>query len=234
MASAIKGRGALSQPPGRFDKLTQTLEHDGWYEDEEPKRRETIVMPEPARSIISRNQSPDIHFSQSINPYRGCEHGCVYCMAGDTQILMADGTTKMIADVEVGDAIYGTERVGTYRRYVKTKVLAHWSVIKSAFRVTLEDGTTLVTGADHRFLTERGWKFVTGYPGRDPTRAPHHQYQVDGSRALCGGTRKGNRISPGLSRRSHPCGRLDRFACRRAFTRKSHATSLVSTCPVRR
>jgi DNA repair photolyase len=81
MTGAIKGRGALSQPPGRFDKLTQTLEHDGWYEDEQPEKRETVVLPEPARSIISRNKSPDIHFSQSINPYRGCEHGCVYCYA---------------------------------------------------------------------------------------------------------------------------------------------------------
>ena len=81
MASAIKGRGALSQPPGRFDKLTQTLEHDGWYEEEQPEKRETVVLPEHARSIISRNQSPDIHFSQSINPYRGCAHGCIYCYA---------------------------------------------------------------------------------------------------------------------------------------------------------
>jgi DNA repair photolyase len=81
MAGAIKGRGALSQPPGRFDKLTKTLEHDGWYEEEEPGKRETIVLPEPARSIISRNNSPDIGFETSINPYRGCEHGCVYCYA---------------------------------------------------------------------------------------------------------------------------------------------------------
>jgi DNA repair photolyase len=162
MASAIKGRGALSQPPGRFDKLTQTLEHDGWYEEEQPDKRETTVLPEAARSVISRNNSPDIGFSQSINPYRGCEHGCIYCIHGDTPILMADGTTKVIADVAVGDAIYGTERVGWYRRYVKTRVLAHWSVIKPAYRVMLEDGTTLVTGPDHRFLTDSGWKFVTG------------------------------------------------------------------------
>src|ERR1700741_4846639 len=82
MSSSIKGRGALSQPPGRFDKLTKTLEHDGWYEEEdEEKKIETIVMPEPARSIISRNTSPDIGFGQSINPYRGCLHGCVYCYA---------------------------------------------------------------------------------------------------------------------------------------------------------
>src|SRR5688572_4142783 len=162
MKDAIKGRGALSQPPGRFDKLTQTLERDGWYEEEEPDKRATTVMPEPARSIISRNKSPDIHFGQSINPYRGCEHGCIYCAAGDTPILTADGGTKPLADLREGDAIYGTERSGWHRRYVKTRVLAHWSVIKPAYRVTLEDGTTLVTGADHRFLTERGWKFVTG------------------------------------------------------------------------
>ena len=162
MTEAIKGRGALSQPPGRFDKLTQTLERDGWYEEEEPAKRETVVMPEHARTVISRNQSPDIHFSQSINPYRGCEHGCVYCVSGDTPILMADGSTKVIADANVGDAIYGTERFGYRRRYVKTRILAHWSVIKPAYRVTLEDGTTLVSGPDHRFLTERGWKFVTG------------------------------------------------------------------------
>lgn len=81
MAGVYRGRGALTQPPGRFDKLTKTFEQDGWYEEEAPEKRETIVLPEPARSIISRNQSPDIHFEASINPYRGCEHGCIYCYA---------------------------------------------------------------------------------------------------------------------------------------------------------
>ncbi len=172
MAGPIKGRGALSQPPGRFDKLTQVLEHDGWHEEEPPNKLETIVMPEPARSIISRNDSPDIGFSQSINPYRGCEHGCIYCLGGDTPILMADGRHKPIADLKLGDEIYGTERIGFYRRYVKTRVLAHWSVIKPAYRITLADGTTLTAGPDHRFLTERGWKFVTGAEcGR--ARRPH-------------------------------------------------------------
>ena len=81
MAGAIKGRGALSQPPGRFDKLTKEFEHDGWYEEEPPNKLETVVLPEPARSIITRNNSPDIGFGQSINPYRGCGHGCIYCFA---------------------------------------------------------------------------------------------------------------------------------------------------------
>ncbi len=172
MAQVFKGRGALSQPPGRFDKLTQVLEHDGWYEDEPGDKLATTVLPEPARSIISRNKSPDIGFGQSINPYRGCEHGCIYCMAGDTPILMGDGTTRLLAGVRAGDEIYGTERRGWYRRYVKTQVLAHWSVVKPAYRITLEDGTQLVTGPDHRLLTERGWKFVTS-SGAGTARRPH-------------------------------------------------------------
>ena len=75
---------------------------------------------------------------------------------------MGDGTTKALAEVEVGDAIYGTVRDGYYRRYALTEVLAHWSTVKPAYRITLEDGTKLVTSGDHRFLTERGWKHVTG------------------------------------------------------------------------
>jgi DNA repair photolyase len=160
MASSIKGRGALSNPPGRFDKLTQTLEHDGWYEEEAPNKAETVVMAEPARSIISRNNSPDIGFSQSINPYRGCEHACIYCLGGDTEILMANGATKPLAELQVGDTIVGTQANGPDRHYTKTTVLAHWSVTKSAIRMQLANGNQLVTSADHRFLSERGWGFV--------------------------------------------------------------------------
>jgi DNA repair photolyase len=168
MASAMKGRGALSNPPGRFDKLTTAFEHDGWYEEEPPDKVETVVLPEPARSIISRNKSPDIGFTQSINPYRGCSHACIYCAAGDTRIHMADGSTKPLADIRVGDEIIGTRRAGWYRRYVKTRVLAHWAVTRPAHRVILRNGTRLITGPDHRFLSGRVWKFVT--PGE---RAPH-------------------------------------------------------------
>ncbi|HEX6331997.1 MAG TPA: radical SAM protein [Actinomycetota bacterium] len=78
-------------------------------------------------------------------------------------MLLADGRTKPIAKVEVGDRIYGTQRRGHYRRYVLTDVVDHWETIKPAYRVTLEDGTEIVTSGDHRFLTEqRGWKYVTG------------------------------------------------------------------------
>jgi DNA repair photolyase len=160
--AAYKGRGALGNPQPRFLKPAIESVDDGWFRDEVPDSIATQVRPEAARSIITHNDSPDIPFEQSINPYRGCEHGCSYCSRGDTPVLMADGTTRPIADLKVGDAIYGTVRQGWYRRYVRTQVLAHWSVIKPAWRITLEDGTALVGSADHRYLTERGWKFVTG------------------------------------------------------------------------
>ena len=163
-------RGALSQIQGRFESEARAAFDDGWQRDDEQlEPLATTVTVERARSIIARNDSPDIPFDQSINPYRGCEHGCIYCLGGDTKILMTDGTTKPIADLREGDAIYGTVRRGWYRRYVKSRVLAHWSVVKPAYRVTLADGTTLVAGGDHRFLTERGWKFVTD----DDVQRPH-------------------------------------------------------------
>jgi DNA repair photolyase len=83
-------------------------------------------------------------------------------MSGDTAILMADGTTRPLAEVSKGEEIYGTVREGSYRRYAPTPVLDRWPTRKPAYRITLEDGTELVASGDHRFLTERGWKFVTG------------------------------------------------------------------------
>ncbi|MEU2612513.1 intein-containing Rv2578c family radical SAM protein [Micromonospora sp. NPDC007271] len=116
-----------------------------------------------AKSIINRVPGTSrVPFQWTINPYRGCSHACKYCISGDTPILMADGRTKPISELEPGDRIYGTERRGAYRRYVVTTVLDKWSTVKRAYRITLEDGTTLVASGDHRFLSERGWKYVTG------------------------------------------------------------------------
>ncbi|MBU3069828.1 PA0069 family radical SAM protein [Aestuariicella sp. G3-2] len=80
-AISIKGRGASSNLAGRFEaQLIETVD-DGWWQEEEIPRLKTHVTPERARSILTRNQSPDLPFSVSLNPYRGCEHGCVYCFA---------------------------------------------------------------------------------------------------------------------------------------------------------
>jgi DNA repair photolyase len=76
------GRGALSNADSRFDASRREAMDDGWGAlDEEPPALKTTVTPDRARSVIARNDSPDIPFRQSINPYRGCEHGCVYCYA---------------------------------------------------------------------------------------------------------------------------------------------------------
>src|SRR5690348_4875975 len=80
-ARPFKGRGSLSNPEGRFEKTVRRAEDDGWTREEEASRPATHVRIEEARSIISRNDSPDVPFEQSINPYRGCEHGCIYCFA---------------------------------------------------------------------------------------------------------------------------------------------------------
>jgi DNA repair photolyase len=126
-----------------------------------------------ARSALNRVPGGRYGFNWTINPYRGCTHACVYCLAGDTPILMADGRTKALADVKVGDAIYGTVKRGAYRRYEITRVLAHWTTRKPAYRVTLEDGTELVASGDHRFLTaQRGWKHVIGAE-QGPECRPH-------------------------------------------------------------
>jgi DNA repair photolyase len=111
-------------------------------------------------------------FRWTINPYRGCQHACAYCAEGETPILMADGRTKPLAEVRAGDEIYGTIRRGYYRRYAITTVLAHWSTVKPAYRVILDDGTQLISSGDHRFLTERGWKHVTGTEC-GPLQRPH-------------------------------------------------------------
>jgi len=127
------------------------------------------------RSRSALNEVPGdsrMPFRWTINPYRGCSHACVYCLGSDTRVLMADGRQRAIADLCVGDRIVGTEKRGTYRHYVTTEVQAHWSTVKRAHRVRLADGTELVASADHRFLTGRGWKHVTGaMAGRD--RRPH-------------------------------------------------------------
>lgn len=88
----IKGRGAASRLAGRFETQTVDVVHDGWDSPEAEEfsagKLRTTVTEETARSIITYNQSPDVGFSRSINPYRGCEHGCVYCFARPTHAYL--------------------------------------------------------------------------------------------------------------------------------------------------
>ena len=86
-AASRRGRGAPSNETGRFETQRREALDDGWTPEEiEPLR--TQVTPERARTILTRNDSPDISFDRSINPYRGCEHGCAYCFARPTHTYM--------------------------------------------------------------------------------------------------------------------------------------------------
>lgn len=79
---SVRGRGARTNATGRFESQVREEFDDGWtVEDPEPARLRTELMVEKARTVIARNTSPDVGFNQSINPYRGCEHGCIYCYA---------------------------------------------------------------------------------------------------------------------------------------------------------
>jgi DNA repair photolyase len=119
-----------------------------------------------AKSIISRVPAASrVPFEWTINPYRGCSHACVYCLAPETPVLLADGSERPIGELRVGDAIVGTRADGVNRLYRATHVLAAWSTVKPAYRVTLDDGTELVASADHRFLSDRGWRHVAARPG---------------------------------------------------------------------
>ena len=154
---ALFGRGAV---------VTRTFDTPGF--------RGMTFYEVHAKSIINRvPEVSRVPFRWTINPYRGCSHSCTYCLEGQTPILMGDGRTRPLADVRPGDKVYGTAREGSYRRYLITEVLAHWSMVKPAYRVTLADGTSLITSADHRFLTAaRGWKYVTGAE-TGPLQRPH-------------------------------------------------------------
>ncbi|GGK83565.1 radical SAM protein [Mangrovihabitans endophyticus] len=125
-----------------------------------------------AKSIINRVPgSSRVPFAWTVNPYRGCSHACTYCLAGDTPVLMADGSTRPLAQLHIGDTVMGTVGAGAHRRYVATTVHDHWSTRRPAYRVTLADGTRIVAGAEHRFLTRRGWRRVRPADSAHPALA---------------------------------------------------------------
>ncbi|MFG5382115.1 PA0069 family radical SAM protein [Yoonia sp. R2-816] len=104
------GRAATSNPDVRFDRYTSQMVDDGWARDEELPVLRTEVSEEMARKIITRNTSPDLSFDRSINPYRGCEHGCIYCFARPSHAFLGlspglDFETKLIARPNAADRL---------------------------------------------------------------------------------------------------------------------------------
>ena len=97
-----RGRAATSNDVGRFEPQTRVAIHDGWDRDEDLPPLRTEVAVERPRRVITRNTSPDVGFDRSVNPYRGCEHGCIYCFARPTHAFLGlspglDFETRLIA-----------------------------------------------------------------------------------------------------------------------------------------
>ena len=107
-----KGRGASINPEGRFEQALREAFDDGWEGtlEDDVRRPQTTVTAERVKSIISRNDSPDIAFAQSINPYRGCEHGCIYCYARPSHAYLnlspgLDFETRLFAKVNAAQVL---------------------------------------------------------------------------------------------------------------------------------
>ena len=128
-------------------------------------RARSVLNEVPAQSLVP--------FRWTVNPYRGCTHACTYCLSGDTLVMLASGRVRRLADVRVGDRVYGTEVQAGVRHYVATDVRAHWQTVKPGVSVELDDGAVLVASGDHRFLTPSGWKHVTPGACADAASRPY-------------------------------------------------------------
>ena len=121
----LRARGADSRPAARFEPYRTEREHDGWDIPEEQSLLRTEISEERARSIISRNSSPDVPFDRSVNPYRGCEHGCIYCFARPSHAYLGlspglDFETKITAKPNAPEVL--AAEIG--RRSYRVAVLA--------------------------------------------------------------------------------------------------------------
>ena len=116
----VRARGALSNAPGRFEGRGLVPFADGWDAGEEARLIRTEVRVERARSALSYNRSPDLPFDRSVNPYRGCEHGCVYCFARPTHAYLnlspgLDFETRLVARPGIGAVLARELRAKPYR-----------------------------------------------------------------------------------------------------------------------
>ncbi|HEY5609150.1 MAG TPA: PA0069 family radical SAM protein [Alphaproteobacteria bacterium] len=115
-----KGRGATTNRTGRFEPQTRDAFDDGWWQEDPPERIATSLSIDATRTIIARNDSPDVGFDQSINPYRGCEHGCIYCFARPSHAYLGlspglDFETRLFCKPDAATLLDGELRNPKYR-----------------------------------------------------------------------------------------------------------------------
>ncbi len=117
----LKGRGAISNETSRFERETRVLSDDGWGENEVLSEAvRTTLFDDTAKSILSKNNSPDVIFERSVNPYRGCEHACIYCFARPTHAYLGlspglDFETKIFRKANAAELLASELRSKSYR-----------------------------------------------------------------------------------------------------------------------
>ncbi len=149
----LKGRGARSNDSSRYDSKHRVRLNDGWVpEDDAPPPLRTHVTRDSTRTIIARNTSPDISFNQSINPYRGCEHGCIYCFARPTHAYLGlspglDFETKLFVKPDAAKLLDAELRKPSYKPQVIAigtntdpyqPIEREWRVMRSILQVLAE------------------------------------------------------------------------------------------------
>ena len=167
----IRPCGAGINPPNRYEKLRVEAEEppDG----DEP----TVYYRDASKSVLSANDSPDVGFRFSLNPYRGCEHGCIYCLGADTPVLYADLCWRPIGNVQVGDVIAGFDEHPEAGRTQKLR-MAVVEAVRWSRRPTLHligERGEVATTAEHLWLQARDFRWARTdrlAPGRSLRHVP--------------------------------------------------------------
>jgi DNA repair photolyase len=157
----LPGRGTEANPPNRYEPLHVELEPDDGEDTFGPAALPTVLYRDTSRTILAENDSPDVGFRFSLNPYRGCEHGCIYCVGPDTPVLHADLVWRPIGEVRVGDVLAGFDEYPEPRRTRKLRravVEAVWWSKRPTLRLVTERAD-MVTTAEHRWLQHRDFRW---------------------------------------------------------------------------
>jgi DNA repair photolyase len=156
----VRPRGSRSNPPNRFESLRYVASAEERAAEAE-RNPETRLLSDPSRTIVATNQSPDVGFDASVNPYRGCEHACAYCLAPETPVLHSDLVWRPIGELRVGDELVGFDeypRRGGTRRLRAARVQRAWVSRRPTLRIVTEK-TDVTTTAEHRWLAGDGrWR----------------------------------------------------------------------------
>ncbi len=157
----IRGRGTRSDPPNRFEPIEVDLDPDGFAPDDERPDPRTRYFRDTSRSALAYNQSPDVPFDASLNPYRGCEHGCVYCLEPNAPVLYADMSWRPLGEVRLGDVLVGFDErppPGGPRKLRPAIVEAVWWSRKPTLRLVTER-CEVIASASHRWLQARDFRW---------------------------------------------------------------------------